>query len=72
MAGKKTEPRSADKGLMVSAKRESFYSGGQTAPFGFEPRFVAFSELTDAQEDELRSDPYIIVKDADKPADEAV
>ncbi|OYZ03495.1 MAG: hypothetical protein B7Y42_00520 [Polaromonas sp. 28-63-22] len=64
---KKSEARSADKGLMVSAKRESFYSGGQTTPFGFEPRFVPFAALTAEQEEELRNDPYIVAIDADAP-----
>ena len=68
MATKKSEPRAADKGLLVAAKRESFYAGGQAAPFGFEPRFVPLADLTPEQEDELRADPYLIVKDADAPA----
>jgi hypothetical protein len=72
MATKKSDQRSEDKGLMVAAKRESFYSGGQTTPFNFTPRFVPFSDMTSEQEQELRDDPCLIVHEADKPAEPAV
>ena len=60
---KKAGPK--DKGLTIAAKREQYYSGGQTVPFGFEPRTIALADLTEEQVEELRGDPYLLVKDVD-------
>lgn len=54
-----------NKGLSIAAKREIFYSGGQTTPFGFEPRTIALADLTEDQAEELRNDPFLVVKEVD-------
>lgn len=62
-------PATTVKALSIAAKRESFYSGGQPIPFGFEPRVIVLSKLEPDQVKELRADPYLIVKDVDVEAE---
>jgi hypothetical protein len=53
------------KGLSIAAKREKFYSGGITEPFGYEPRTIALSDLTKDQVEDLKADPFLIVNDVE-------
>ena len=53
------------KGLSIAAKREQFYSAGQTEPFGYEPRTISLADLTPGQVEELKADPYLIVQEVD-------
>lgn len=68
----KTAPKAGptNKGLSIAAKREQFYSGGQSQPFGFEPRTIALADLTKDQAEELQADPFLIVKEVDIKEDE--
>lgn len=60
------------KGLAITAKRERFFSGGITEPFGFEARTIALADLTEDQVEELKADTFLIVKEVevDVPAEE--
>ena len=55
--------------LSITAKRESYYAGGQTTPFGFEARVVPTTEFTPEQLADLGQDPYVIVKPTELPAE---
>lgn len=71
---KATQPKAAGpatKGLKISAKREKFYSGGITEPFGYEPRVVPLSELSTEQVEELTSDTWLVVEEVDIKVDKA-
>ncbi len=61
----------ATKGLKISAKREKFYSGGITQPFGYEPRTIPLSDLTPEQAEELIADPWLVVEEVEIKADKA-
>lgn len=53
--------------LQITAKRESYYAGGQNVPFTFEPRIVPITSFTKAQLEDLVQDPYVTVKPCDLP-----
>lgn len=44
----------ATRGLQVTAKRASFYRGGQA--FGHEPRVVSLADLSEEQADQIRAE----------------
>lgn len=79
MATKKSTPanpdRPTEKGLQVTAKVNRSYWRGQIE-FGPEPKFVAFADLTEEQEEEIRADTgadgtlFVAEVDAPKPAAE--
>ncbi len=60
----------ATAGLSIAAKREKFYSGGIAEPFGYDARVIPLDQLTEEQVEELKADPYLIVKDVEIAAEE--
>lgn len=53
----------ATKGLSVISKRASFYRGGME--FGSDARIVPLSDLTEAQAEQIRAEPMLVVTEVD-------
>lgn len=49
-----------------SVSRNGYWCAGRK--FGPEPEFVAKADLTDAQAEELTTDPYVVTLEQDPPA----
>lgn len=68
-SNKKSTAGAATRGLKVTAKRESFWRGG--IQFGFEPKTVAFSDITPEQKEAIEDEPMLIVQEVDLPEADA-